>query len=172
MVPGALWVRDAYVDPVTGSECDSLALSSPAMATLDPEEVRRLWPVTEQGATRSTLAVLGASMTAVVVELEPAGRLVESEAFRASPTPVVVLPVPMFSTMIESAVFVVSSVGGLDEKFVLSQGALLPLPPVVIEGGAARWLVSPDECDGLMSGPELARLLVPETPSVERVPTG
>lgn len=163
VVPGALWVDDTYVDPVTGADSDVLALSSPALATLDPGEVRRLWPALEEGVTRSTLIVLGELMTAIVVRPEQARRVIESEAFRASPTPVVMLPVPMFGVMIESAVFVVSSAEGLDEKLVFPADGLLPLPPTVVEGYETRWLVSPVECDGLMSGPELARLLALET---------
>ena len=163
VVPGALWVDGTYVDPVTDAECDALALSSPAMATLDPEEVRRLWPVSDGGVTRSALAVLGKLLTAVVVEPEPARRVVEPEAFRASPTPVVVLPVPTLGLMIESAVFVVSSAEGLDEKLVFPRSAMLPLPPAVVEGHTTQWLVSADECDGLMSGPELAGLLALES---------
>ncbi|MCE6993936.1 hypothetical protein LZG04_03790 [Saccharothrix sp. S26] len=159
VVPGALWVGDGYVDPVTDAECDALALSSPAMATVDPEEVRRLWPVSDGGVTRSALAVVGTLMTAVVVEPEPARWLVGTEAFRASPTPVVMLPVPTLGLMIESAVFVVSSAEGLDEKLVFPRNAMLPLPPTVVEGHRTQWLVSPVECDGLMSGPELAGLL-------------
>lgn len=162
VVPGALWVGDIYVDPVTNSERDALALSSSAMATLDPAEVRRLWPVTEGNVTRSALAVLGSLMTAVVVEPELARRVVTSEAFRASPTPVVLLPVPTLGLMIESAVVMVSSADGLDEKLVFPSGGLLPLPPAVVEGEPTRWLVSPADCDGLMSGPELARLLALE----------
>ena len=163
VVPGALWIDDTYVDPVTNSGCDALALSSPAMATLDPAEVRRLWPVSDGGVARSALTVLGALITAVVVEPEPARRVVESEAFRASPTPVVMLPIPTAGLMIESAVFVVSSAEGLDEKLVFPSGAMLPLPPAVVEGYEVRWLVPPVECGGLMSGPELARLLALET---------
>ncbi|MEU4769754.1 hypothetical protein AB0H12_41695 [Actinosynnema sp. NPDC023794] len=162
-MPGALWVGDSYVDPVTNAECDALALSSPAMATLDPEEVRRLWPLSDGGVTRSALAVLGKLMAAVVVEPEPARRVVESEAFRASPTPVVMLPVPTLGLMIESAVFVVSSAEGLDERWVFPRGSMLPLPPAVVEGHKAEWLVSPAECGELMSGPELAGLLALET---------
>ncbi|WP_230565938.1 hypothetical protein [Saccharothrix luteola] len=163
MVPGALWVGDTYVDPVTDSECDALALSSSAMATLDPDEVRRLWPVTVGNVTRSTLAVLGTLMTAVVVEPEQARRVVESEVFRASPTPVVLLPVPTLGLMIESAVFVVSSADGLDEKLVFPPGGVLPLPPAVVEGESTRWLVPLTDCEGLMTGPVLARLLTLET---------
>ncbi|MEU4445465.1 hypothetical protein AB0K14_26565 [Actinosynnema sp. NPDC050801] len=148
---------------MTGADSDVLALSSPALATLDPGEVRRLWPALEEGVTRSTLIVLGELMTAIVVRPEQARRVIESEAFRASPTPVVMLPVPMFGVMIESAVFVVSSAEGLDEKLVFPADGLLPLPPTVVEGYETRWLVSPVECDGLMSGPELARLLALET---------
>ncbi|MFD0203820.1 MULTISPECIES: hypothetical protein [Saccharothrix] len=164
VVPGALWVGDSYVDPVTDADCDALALSSPAMATLDPEEVRRLWPVSGGNVTRSALAVLGTLMTAVVVEPEPARRVVASKAFRTSPTPVVMLPVPTLGLLIESAVFVVSSAEGLDERLVFPRGAMLPLPPAVVEGHRTRWLVSPAECDGLlMSGPDLADLLALET---------
>ncbi|MFE9747770.1 hypothetical protein ACFYOT_22930 [Saccharothrix saharensis] len=101
-------------------------------------------------------------MTAVVVEPERARRVVESEVFQAARTPVVMLPVPMFGVMVESAVFVVSSAEGLDEKVVFPADGLLPLPPAVVEGYETRWLVSPVECDGLMSGPELARLLALE----------
>ncbi|WP_367127877.1 hypothetical protein [Saccharothrix sp. HUAS TT1] len=162
-MPGALWVGDSYVDPVTNAECDALALASPAMATLDPEEVRRLWPVSDGGVTRSALAVLGKLMAAVVVEPELARRVVDSEAFRASPTPVVMLPVPTLGLMIESAVFVVSSAEGLDERLVFPRGSMLPLPPAVVEGHKAEWLVSPAECGELMSGPDLADLLALET---------
>ena len=164
VVPGALWVGDSYVDPVTNAECDALALASPAMATLDPVEVRRLWPVSDSGVTRSALAVLGKLMAAVVVEPELARRVVASRAFRTSPTPVVMLPVPTLGLMIESAVFVVSSAEGLNERLVFPRGAMLPLPPAVVEGHRTRWLVSPAECDGLlMSGPDLADLLALET---------
>ncbi|MFJ6672723.1 hypothetical protein ACIQMJ_16565 [Actinosynnema sp. NPDC091369] len=159
MVPGALWIDDTYVDPVTNTDCEALALASPVMATLDPAEVRRLWPVLEEGVTRSVLVVLGSLLAAVVVEPEPARRVVASAAFRASPTPVVMLPVPTLGLMIESAAFVVSSAEGLDEKLVFPSGAMLPLPPAVVEGHRTQWLVSPAECDGLMSGPELAGLL-------------
>jgi hypothetical protein len=163
VVPGALWVAVSYVDPVTKLECDSLALCSPVMATLDPEVVRRLWPVAEDGVTRSTLAVLGTALAAYAVEPQRARRVVESEPFRASPTPVVVLPLPAAGLMVEFAVFVLSSADGLDEGFVLPSGGCLPLPPVVIEGCEAQWLVSPAECDGLMTGSKLAGMLTVET---------
>ncbi|WP_156077431.1 hypothetical protein [Saccharothrix sp. NRRL B-16314] len=162
-MPGALWGDNSYVDPVTKLDCESLALCSPVMATLDPELVRRLWPMSEEGVTRSMLAVLGATLAAYAVEPKRARRVVESEPFRASPTPVVVLPLPAAGLMVEFAVFVLSSADELDEGFVLPPGGCLPLPPVVIEGHEAQWLVSPAECEGLMTGPELARLLTLET---------
>ncbi|WP_033438343.1 hypothetical protein [Saccharothrix sp. NRRL B-16314] len=129
------------------------------MATSDPELVRRLWPVLEDGVTRSTLAVLGPEMVAFAVEPERGRRVVISGRFGTAPTPVVMLPLPAAGLMVEFAVFVLSSVDGLDEKFVIPAGATLPLPPVVVEGYEARWLVSPFECERLMTGPELARLL-------------
>ncbi|MGW4109718.1 hypothetical protein ACWEFJ_02435 [Actinosynnema sp. NPDC004786] len=165
VVPGALWGDGTYVDPVTGAESDALALSAPALATLDPYEVRRLWPVVDDGVTRSALAVVGTLMSAVVVDVEAARRVVASESFRSSPTPVVMLPVPVVGVMVESAVFVVSSAEGLDKRFVFPTGGLLPLPPAVVEGYETQWLVSPVEADGLMSGPELASLLALEVSS-------
>ncbi|MEU4739742.1 hypothetical protein AB0G02_04645 [Actinosynnema sp. NPDC023658] len=162
VVPGALWVDGTYIDPVTGSECEGLALASPAMATLDAGTVRDMWPVAEGGVTRSTLAVLGPTMTAVAIAPERARQVIGSEAFRAAPTPVVALPVPMLGTMIESAVFVLSSADGLNDKLVFPSNATLPLPPAVVEGSEVRWLVPPADCERLMSGPELARLLALE----------
>jgi hypothetical protein len=162
VVPGALWVGGTYVDPVTNFDGDSLALCSADRATVDPDEVRRLWPVLEDGVTRSALAVLGATMAAVAVEPELAREVVASESFRASPTPVVMLHVPVVGLMIEHAVFVVSSADGLDDRLVFPPEATLPLPPAVVEGFETRWLVPPGECEGLMTGPELARLFVME----------
>ncbi|WP_433269519.1 hypothetical protein ACQPZF_07200 [Actinosynnema sp. CS-041913] len=161
VVPGALWVDGTYVDPVTGFDGDSLALCSPGKATLDPKVVRRLWPVLEEGVTRSALAVLG-RMAAVAVQPGRARRVIESGAFQASRTPVVLMRVPIVGAMVEHAVFVLSSWDGLDEEFVFPPDATLPLPPAVVEGHEVRWLVPLAECDGLMTGPELARLLALE----------
>ncbi|WP_158841132.1 hypothetical protein [Saccharothrix deserti] len=161
VLPGALWVGDTYVDPVTNFDGDSLALCSVDRAVLDPDEVRRMWPVLGEGVTRSALAVLG-TIVAVAVEPERARRVVESERFRASPTPVVMMPVPLVGLMIEHAVFVLSSSDGLDDELVFPPNATLPLPPAVVEGYEVRWLVPPARCDGLMAGQELVRFLAGE----------
>ncbi|WP_447003529.1 hypothetical protein ACRAKI_28235 [Saccharothrix isguenensis] len=164
VVPGALWIDETYVDPVTNLDCESLALCLPAMATSDPELVRRLWPVLEEGVTRSTLAVLGPALVAFAVRPERARHVMTSARFRAAPTPVVMLPLPAAGLTVEFAVFVLSSTEGLDEGFVIPPGATLPLPPVVVEGYAVQWLVSPAECERLMTGPELASLLETSNP--------
>lgn len=160
VVPGALWIDETYVDPVTGFDRDSLALCSPGQATSDPGLVRRWWPVPDEGVTRSVLAVVGPALAAVAIEPERAQGVVESEAFRAAPTPIVLLPLPVAGLSVESVVFLLSSSGGLDEELVLPPDATIPLPPAVVEGYEVRWLVAPADCGALMSGPELARLLV------------
>lgn len=159
VVPGARWVGDTYVDPVTNFGRDSLALCSPRGATTDPDVVRRWWATADGGVMRSVLAVVGPALSAVGIEPGRAGAVVESESFRAAPTPLVLLPLPVAGLSLEFAVFLVSSSDGLDGEVVLPPDATVPLPPVVVEGYEVRWLVSPAECGELMSGPELARVL-------------
>ncbi|MFC5053563.1 hypothetical protein [Saccharothrix xinjiangensis] len=109
--------------------------------------------------TRSVLVVVGPALSAVAIEPDRARTLVEWETFRSASTPVVLLPLPVAGLSLEFAVFLLASSEALDDEVVLPPDATVPLPPAVVEGYEARWLVSPAECDAPMFGPDLARLL-------------
>ncbi|RKT52435.1 hypothetical protein C8E97_0945 [Saccharothrix australiensis] len=155
VIPGALWHRDNYMDPVFGREHESLDLCPADMAVSDEEWVRRWWPVLPSRLMRSTLVVTTANLVGVALELNRAQHIVEREAFQADPTPVVV--VPAFE---HPAVFLLSSSRGLSGEEVLPVGSTVPLPPAMIEGREVTWLSPMAECEALMAGEQLALLMM------------
>ncbi|RKT53022.1 bifunctional DNA primase/polymerase [Saccharothrix australiensis] len=156
VIPGASWLDGAYVDPVLGHERDALSLCPPDMATTDEDLVRRWWPVLASRLERSVLVVTQPNLVAVVVEADRARRVVGSEAFRANPTPAVLVAT---WDREEEAMFLLSSSRGLAGESVAPVSATIPMPSAVVEGRPVRWLWPMTECESLMAGEQLALLL-------------
>lgn len=153
VLPGAQPIKGGYLDPVLGAIRDSLALCPSDMATTDPDTVRRWWPIMPDGQTRSVLLATGWDLVAAMTTMQQAEKVVSDDAFKAAPTPVVVLE------EVKLPVFLLSSARGLKAHQLLPFGATIPLPPAVVEDHETWWLSPMEECASLMSGEQFASLL-------------
>jgi hypothetical protein len=157
VIPGAIWHRGHFADPVDEKSVASPCLRPVEEATTDAASVREWWsaPGLHQP---NVFTVTGSELGAFMVAESLAMALADDPWFAALPTPVLAFPnMPLAYFLVRPPVPSVLLSG---EARVVEAGMPLPLPPSALDTVPVIWLATPEQAGNLlMPGDVLADLI-------------
>ena len=146
VLPGAVWDGTRYIRGHVPTPTGELEPVLPVeRASAEPNRVWRWW----RRAPYSVLVVVGDPVAAVRVPIAPARRLTAEAGWRG---PIVLAPEGAVC-LVRPERWALARLPSLPGVAVLPAGALLPLPPTRIRGGAVTWQVSPSQAGGQPGDP-------------------